>query len=134
MKRSFKFLSVLLVLLFVCTLVGCGKSKEQIVGEAAAKYIAEHSEYAGATVIGNLMSDDENVIVLDMQLPSGEYFNLAIVIKGFTYNFAGYAFAYFTGETHSSTESKFDELREYLFDNARKKLKLDIPTINSYLQ
>ncbi len=66
MKSSIKFLSILLVLVFVVTLCACGKSKEQFVGEAVTKYVANHTELTGSKVIGNLLSDDEKAVLLEM--------------------------------------------------------------------
>lgn len=134
MKRSIKFLSVLLVLVFVFTLCACGKSKEQFVGEAAAKYMTSYPELLGSRVVGNLMSDDEKVIILDMQSKDGIYYNLAIVIERTTYTQSGLAYDYIPGETYLSHESAYDGVSAYLFSNAKKKLSLDVEKINSYLQ
>ena len=134
MKNSIKVLSVLFVLLFVFTLCACGKSKEQFVGEAAAKYISSHPEFIGSKVINNLMSDDEKVIILDMQTKDGEYFNLAIVIERLTYTQGGYGYDYLAGETYSVNESAYEGVSDYFFSHARKKLSLDNEKINAYLQ
>lgn len=130
-----KLLCLLVVFVFAFVLVACGgKSNEQIVGEGLKSYFESHSEFAGSTVISNIMSDDSGAAVLEIQKADGSTCNLMVSIKRTMFTSGTYSYDYIPGEVRSRDDSDGDTFMDYIFANARKKLTLDNEKINSYLK
>jgi hypothetical protein len=135
MKKITKIFSLVFLCLCVFTLVGCfGSNSEKVVAEAINNYLSEHSERAGSVVISNLTTDNGDSVILELETPSGDKYNLLVSIKGVSFNLGSNNYVFPVKGTYDIDYQFYDEFRDYILVNCRKKLTLDMELINSYLQ
>ena len=120
MKKIFKVLSLVFVCLSFLTLVACnGANSEKVVAEAINNYLAEHSERAGSVVISNLTTDNGDSVILELQTPSGDKYNLLVSIKGVKFDLGSNHYIFPVKGIYDIDYQYYDEFRDYIFVNCR---------------